>query len=369
MAEVALAQKFVDEQLVDTWSKGAVIPSFFVPKLVARGGDSVDIGSDETGPSIHEDTEIADPEDRNFDRTQLIVNEKVFLNSNISPTQMAQLLGGNFADELVRADGGAFKNKIDDKAVSGLLRNVPLSRHANVACAALSKPMLSRLEAKMGSLPGVTKADLLWLVSPAAAASMSDLFSDVQPATIADSADRGKISGRSFNGIPAVEHMAIPGYNRRRQIIIAAAITGGDTLTLTMSTANHGFVVGQRVLTSGLQVEAQDVEASPVIASVSGATITIVDAAHSDDADNLSAASTADDPTAFLYSNDAQAILIARPRVYYGSDQVIPLSSITKRTDNAGWSHQLFQHVGFQVKTGAARVLHAELVEAEDTLT
>lgn len=361
MAEAALAQKFVDSALLNTWDKGPPLAALLVQKLVGKGGDSVDVGSDDTGPTIHEDTETADPESRSFARTQLIVNERVFLNSDISPTQMAQLLAGNYAPELVRADSGAFRNKIDDKVVNGLLRGLAATAHANLAVAAGSRPMITRMEAKMLSQPGVSEQDILWILSPAAGASMGDLFPDVQPAQIGDSVDMGKIKGRSVNGIPAIRHQGIPGYNRRRQGISASSITGGNTLNLTMASANHGFVVGQRVRTQGLQVDAQDaVPAGPTIATVAGAAITIVDNAFSDDADNEPA------PGAYLESDSAMAILICRSRCWYGTDQQIPLSSITKRTDAAGFSHQLFQHIGTKCFGGSVRALHFSLVEAED---
>jgi hypothetical protein len=354
MSEAELAAKKVDPELLDTWSRGVSLSSLLTKKDTS-GGNSIDIGEDATGPTIVR-SETGNPTTRSLARNQLIVDQPVFLNENISPTQMKQLLNGNYAPELVRANVGAFRNKVDDIVVDKMLLGLSATQHSNLALAAATKAMLSRLEAKMLSIPGVRHEDLLWILSPAAQATIGDLFSDVVPATLLDSADFGKIKGRSINGTPAISHAGIPGYLRRRKAISASAITGGDTLTLTMEDADHDFVVGQRARTSGLTVDTGDVGAATV-ASVSGVTVTFVDADFTDAADN---------GEGFLETDSAMALLIARSRCFFGADREVPESSITKRTDAAGWVHQMFDNIGVKCRSGAVRAVHFELVEAED---
>lgn len=363
MSEAELAAKKVESAILDNWSRGQSLADLLTQKDATKGGDSLDVGEDTTGgnagPTIVR-SEFADPEAKNMSRHQLIVNNPVFVNRNLSPTQMAQLLNGSYATEMVRSNIGHFRNAIDDIVVDKLMYGMSASAHANLATAAGTKSMLTRIEAKMLSIPGIREEDLLWILSPAAGATVGDLFNDVQPALISDSADLGKIKGRSINGTPAVRNAGIPGYLRRRKAIVSSAITGGDTLTLVMEDADHDFVVGQHVRTTGLDQDAGDSSISTddcVVATVSGTTITIVDTGFTD---------TANNGEGFLETDSAMALLIARSRCFYGSDQVIPQSSITKRTDAAGWVHQLFQHIGVLALSGAVRTVHFDLVEAED---
>ena len=357
MSEAELAAKKVDPVLLNNWSRGVQLASLLTLKETS-GGNSVDIGEDtdgtNAGPTVTRG-EFADPEAKNMSRDQLIVNEPVFTNRNISPTQMAQIICGNYAEEMVKSNMGHFRNAIDNIVVDKLMFGLAAAKHTNLAVAAATKPMLTQVEAKLLSIPGIAEEDIFWIFSPAAGATVGDLFEDVQPATLLDTADLGKVKGRSINGTPAVRNAGVPGYLRRKKNIASSSITGGDTLNLVMADADHDYVVGQHIRTQGLT---QNATSGMTIATVSGVDITVVDASFSD---------TGDNGTGTLESDSAIALCCARSRCFYGRDQVIPRSSIVERTDAAGWVHKLFQNIGVKVhSSGGVRVVHFELVDAED---
>jgi hypothetical protein len=348
MVDLALAVKNVQAAFLDTWTLGPSLADMYTDLgPVTRGGDSVDIPED-PGPTINA-TEAAGPAAVGSTRNQLIVNLPKFVNRALSVAEINQLQNGQRAQQVARSNAGYFRASIDSDLINGAIAGAAVTDHINLAAAALTTALIGQTEGKILSRRGVAEQDLFWLISPAIAGEIGGLY-PIQPTTLAAAFDQGAPIARTLNGIPVFRHSGVPGYLRRTVAVISSSITS-NVLTVVVA-AGHGFVAGQLVRTRSLSAN----QPTGVVTSVTATTVVMA----------LTSGDNATNGAGFLDSRSAQAMLFAKSRAFFASDQLVPTSDLLKRTDAAGYAHQMFMHIGFLTLAGAVKILHGALVNPED---
>lgn len=357
------AKKAVIGGILDTWTRGPSIMGILdsvssgLSNLgpVVRGGDSVDIPT--AGASTVNTSESGAVSSSSIGTPdQLVVNRPKFINEAISQAQNAQLLNGNenFARQITSKAGGDMRNAIDKDLVDHLLTSTAYdaggSYHVNVAADAITEADVNDAEALIREQDGIANSGsgLFWLVSPRAAGGIK---------SVAEFDSRGTHNVESLgipmvgsvNGIPAFYQNAMPGRtdSLRQQVATSAVTVSSNVATATVS-SGHGFVAGQQIFTTGLTTNIA--KASPVAITSVTATEIVYPLTASDGA--------LADGVGTVYSASAMAMLVYAPWVFYALDGEVPFSDMVKREGNAGFTMQMFHHLGRAAHSGACVILH-----------
>lgn len=369
MVDTVGAAKALQSFILNNWFKGPSLFSFWTDQTEAlRNGEQGDFPEDPGAGIV--DSETADPQDVVLTRTQLVKNVKAFQNRAITQTAIAQLLAGRYPQETLRSDLGAFQNDMDTKGFDAMFRSMSASQHLNRGCTSMNRDRLGRLEAKLLSIPGLSKADLWWAVSPAAENSVSALFPSTQPVTLEQSRERGLAPATSINGTPGFQHMGVPGYLRRAWYAGGAIETyprkGFSTLVAATGTMTVGGLSTGHALVVGQQMRVLDDDGDTVLAqgpllTVGAASVTLA-AASGVDGDQYS---TANSGAQRLETDSAIAILFASSRCHVAFDFDIPQAYLVKRGGHAGFERQTYQQLGTMVQGTACFAVHFELVDLD----
>lgn len=341
------ARKAVLDVLLDTWSRGPnILPLLTNLGPVVRGGDSVDVPS--IGALTVNTSESGSVASTSLSVDTLTVNRPKFINQGITMQQMNQLLnGGNaFTQQVTRAAGAQLMNAIERDLVEHMIASTGAGLtnryHANVAGDAITDDDINEAEAIMLEQDGIANAvgDLAWLVSPRAAMGIKNAaqfsYDSAAPAGNVGLPLLGRI-----NGIPVYTHNAIPGgiESTRFSVATSAVSISSNVATATVA-SGHGFVPGQLIYTSGLTT---DVAVSSPVAITSVTATTIVYP--------LTAANGAlADGVGTIFSASGYALLVYRPWFWFAMDGEVPFVELVKREANAGYSLQLYQHIGREMK-------------------
>jgi hypothetical protein len=341
------ARKSVLDALLDTWSRGpSLLPLLTNLGPVVRGGDSVDVPS--IGSLTVNTSESGAVASTSLSVDTLTVNRPKFINQGVTMQQMAQLLNGNnaFTAQLTRAAGGQLINAIERDIVEHLIAStgagLTARYHANVAGDAITDDDINEAEAIMLEQDGVIggQGNLAWLVSPRAAMGIKNAAQFSYDSAAPQGSVGLPLLGQ-INGIPVYTHSALPGAVEATRYSVATSAVSISTNVATATVASgHGFVPGQLIYTTGLTTNVA-VGSPAVISSVTATTIVYpLTAGDGALADGIGT----------IYSASSYAMLVHRPWVFYAMDGEIPFVEVVKREANAGYSLQLYQHMGRAMK-------------------
>lgn len=321
--------------------------------VVERGGDSVEV------PYFNAFTvatsEAATPGSTAPQVNTLTVNQPRFVNQAVTDAQQRLLMGGDgtFAGQVGRRAMGDLMNAIDAYLIEELIKTAALdpANHSNLDLqATIGDDDVADVVASILEQDGVmANSDLRWLGSPRASSQIKPIanYSPFPNPNQPNGGVFGLPQIATLDGYPYAQHAGVPGRGIRLQSAISASVITSNVLTVTVGAAEAAkYVVGQLVYTTGLTTNVA--QASP--AAITGITAGDITMA-------LTAANAADNGTGTLFSASSFLMLLARDWTFY-SDAGAPMPSLTKRTDAAGWSLQLIQHVGAVCHPGAVRVLH-----------
>jgi len=341
------AKKAVLDALLDTWSRGpSLLPLLTNLGPVVRGGDSVDIPS--IGSLTVNTSESGSVSSTSLSVDTLTVNRPKFINQGITMQQMNQLLngGGTFTSQLTRAAGGQLMNAIERDIIEHMIvsagAGLTAKYHVNVAADAIVDNDINDAEAIMLEQEGLANSvgDLAWIVSPKAAAGIKNAAQFAYDAGVPMGEIGLPLLGK-INGIPVYTHSGLPGsVDALRQQVATSAVSVTSNVATATVAAGHGFVPGQQIWTSGLT---QNVAVgSPVTISSVTATTIVYPLTRADGA--------LADGIGTIYSASSFAMLVYRPWVWYAMDGEVPFVELVKREANAGYSLQLYQHIGREMK-------------------
>ena len=345
------ARKAVVSALLDTWSRGpSLLPLLTDLGVVARGGDSVDVPY--IGALTVNTSESGSVASTSLSTYTLTVNRPKFINQAVTMQAMAQLLNGNdtFTQQLVRASSGQLLAAIERDIVEYMITNSAVGYHVNLAADAITDEDVNTAEAVMREQDGVanTMGDLFWLASPRAASAIKTA-ADFSYDGVAPQGELGLPMIGKINGLPVYTHNALPGgvLGTRQSVATSAVSVASNVATATVP-AGHGFVAGQQIWTADLT---QNIAvSSPVtISSVTSTTI-VYPLVRADGA--------LADGVGTIYSASSMAMLVYKPWIYYATDGAQPFVELVKREANAGYSLQLYQHIGRMQATGACVIMH-----------
>jgi len=219
--------------------------------------------------------------------------------------------------------------------------------HDNVAGAALTTAMVRNSIASMTRVKGVRRQNLLWGLTPQGVAEFKEKLGSTWQYQTQNPAQATSALGVPVigfvDGIPAVELTC--GLESKTAAATASAISS-NVLTITVP-AEHGFVAGQRITTSG---GTANVTSATAITSTTATTI-VVALTACDDASNGAMTVTA---------ADAENLLVDTANVF-GALQKTPTIRVVPDPESAGDALQLVAPCGFIGHAGRVRVLHVAM--------
>ena len=349
------ARKAVDSALLDTWSWGdSIIPLITDKGPVTKGGDSVDMGY-RNSSTVHT-SESAAVAATNVLVDTLTVNRPKFINDGITQAQHAQLLNGdgNYARELARSAGADLMFAIERDIIEYLIREVAgasVAAHRNLAADAVLDDDVNITEARMRETRGIANSGrgLFWLVSPQAESELKSVSQYAATQNAAQAGVLGLPQIGQLNNIPVFQHNGVPGFADASRITAAtSAVTIASNVATATVPQDHGFVVGQQIYTTGLTSNiAQNL---PV--AVTATTATSISYALAGVDGPLA------DGEGTILSASSMALLCYGPWIGFATDGAQPFTSLVKLSGGAGWTLQLFHHLGRVAHSGAVRVLH-----------
>ena len=155
-----------------------------------------------------------------------------------------------------------------------------------------------------------------------------------------------------LNGIPALQHNAVPGstdsLRQRVDASAANAVPGAVTYTAPVG---HGFVAGQRIFTQGFSINVS--VGSPVV--VTSVTATEIVATVPGSGTGLLGTGT-------ILSATGMSLLLYMPWIFTALDGSARSSRLVEHEGDAGWAFQLFPPDGaHRTSRRGSHPAHAEL--------
>lgn len=347
---VTNAEKFVRQELIDTWSRG----SPFLSRLqnlgpVIKSGDACDVPYPAAAATVNI-TESASVETIATSALAFAVNRPKVINQAITNFDDHALLSGNYLSQMVRAKNGDLVNAVERDMIEYLICNAgeSVNNHFNLAADAITDDDVASAEAYMLQQDGTTHDDLLWLVSPQAVASLRSV-ADYIPSDPGSRDALGRALPASLNGIPLLIHNGVPGGANRYTISGSGSVTSNvQTVTVSVPAGSdtHGFVTGQMIYTTGFTVN-RAVTSPDAINSTTATTIV-----H-----DLTACNGANG-TGLVTSASGFAMLLNTKRIFYAFVGAYPQSFLIKREAVFGHALQLGTFFGRICLDSSCAIVH-----------
>ena len=258
---------------------------------------------------------------------------------------------------MMRGMRGSLLNSIDRDLLEFAFTSVAddsgaATYHINLAADALTDTDINDAEAAIREQDGIanTNSGFVWIANPRWMASAKSVAEYIPSIPGAQQGELGIPMVGSINGIPAFAHNACPGsVNGLRHQAATTAVTVASNVATATVASGHGFVPGQQIWTSDLTTNVA-VGSPATITSVTATTIVYP----------LTAADGAlADGVGTIYSASSYGLLIYAPWMFYALDGEVPFVDMVKREGTAGWTTQLFHHLGRQAHAGSVYVVHA----------
>lgn len=356
------ASKLVLTRFLDTWSRGPrLLPYLTDLGPVKKKGDSCDIPT--RANSTVNTGESASPATVSESADTLTVNRTKFVNDAITHANATLLLDGGYVPAVQEPALMSLINATERDMIEHLIQadaGAAATNHINLAADALDATDGPTARKTLVQQDGVIADRGIVFASPSAIAAMSSLATYVEVASPRKDGEIGVQVVRSFCGFPVIEHNGIPGDTNPIAVAFSASAITSGTWVLTVP-SGHGFVVGQRVYTTGATANVAKASAVQVTA-VTATTVTFVSGSSTDGSNGAGT----------LYSASGMALFVYGPWAFYASDSIgrspaepgdvlMPDMKVVDRSDAAGMALKVVLQFGRAFHSGACKVLHTPL--------
>lgn len=248
----------------------------------------------------------------------LTADKEKWANNQIDLRQELQNLNGNYIMKLVKATMADLKGKVEKDFLEYLAFGAGISSGSsttfNVAADSLTTSDWRTAHASLMSRPGVVEQDLLFIIEPYAENAIRSLGTfELDKTKDGGNNIMGVRALGTLDGVPVVSTIAVPGaYDNRYDASILSITSGAVNSAYTTCSlgANHGFLAGMPVYTTGLSTDLV-ATGSSVITSVTSTAVVIP----------LTSSVTRPTP-ATITLNAAVNFLISREHVHFGAQRM-----------------------------------------------